>query len=154
MSEIHIKINGQQKPWPKSFITPKDILEIGQKQEPYNDYVIFRIQPNTRELIWTGDEKDIHKRIEVKNEDVFDIEYRAKTDVIYYTVNGEKYDILATENKQTVSQILEKAKFVPVEKFKLFNAKTEENYKDLNQEIIIKDGDEFLVLSSGPTPVA
>jgi len=60
----------------------------------------------------------------------------------------------APDNKLTVAQILEKAKFVPVDKFKLFNAKTKKDYTDHNQEITIQNGDEFLALSSGPTPVA
>ena len=96
----------------------------------------------------------LHKDIEVKNDIVFSIEYKPKDLKIHYTVNGENQEISATDNKLTVAQILEKAKFVPVDKFKLFNAKTKKDYTASNQEIIIQNGDEFLALSSGPTPVA
>ena len=154
ISDIYIKIDSQEKSWSKSFITPKDILEIGKRQEPYNVYIIFRIQNGKKEEIWDGIEQDLHKEIEVKNGDEFTICYKSQELKIHYTVNGEDQEILATNNKQTVAQILEKAEFIPVEKFKLFNAKTNEDYKDLNQTISIKAGDEFLALSSGPTPVA
>ena len=155
MSEIHIKIDNQEKLWPKSAITPKEILEIGEKQEPYDTYIIFKIQGGKKQEIWNGPAKDnLHKNINIKNNDVFSIEYKLQNLKIYYTVNGERQEILATGNKLTVVQILEKAKFVPVEKFKLFNAKTETDYTDPTQEITIQNGDEFLALSSGPTPVA
>ena len=74
MSEIHIKINGQEKPWSQSFITPKDILELGNKQEPYNVYIIFKIQHGKKEEVWNGVEKDLHKNIKIEDEDAFDIE--------------------------------------------------------------------------------
>lgn len=155
MSEIHIKIDGQEKAWSKPVITPKDILDLGEKQEPYDVYVIFKIQGDKKLEIWNGQAKDdLHKNIEIKNDDVFSIEYKPQDLKIYYTVNGEKQETSATDNKLTVAQILEKAKFVPVSKFKLFNAKTKKDYIDPNQEIIIQNGDEFLALSSGPTPVA
>ena len=155
MFEIHIKIDGQEKIWPKSIITPKDILEFGEKQEPYDAYIIFKIQGDKKQEVWNGPAKDdLHKNIEIKNDDVFSIEHKSQDLKIYYTVNGEKQEILASDNKLTVAQILEKAKFVPVNKFKLSNAKTETDYTNPNQEIIIQNGDEFLALSSGPTPVA
>ncbi len=155
MSEIHIKIDGQEKIWPEAVITPKDILEFEKKQEPYDAYVIFKIQGDKKQEVWNGTAKDdLHKNIEIKNDDVFYIEHKPKDLKIYYTVNGETQEILASDNKLTVVQILEKAKFVPVEKFKLFNAKTKTDYTNPSQEIIVQNGDEFLALSSGPTPVA
>ena len=155
MSEINIKIDGQAKTWPKPIITPKDILDLGKKQEPYDVYIIFKIQGDNKQEIWNGQVKDdLHKNIEIKNDDVFSIEHKSQDLKIHYTVNGEKQETSATNNKLTVAQILEKAKFVPVGKFKLFNAKTKKDYTDPNQEIIIQNGDEFLALSSGPTPVA
>lgn len=155
MSEINIKIDGQEKTWPKPVITPKDILELGEKQEPYDVYIIFKIQGDKKQEIWNGQiTDDLHKNIEIKNDDVFSIENKSKDLKIHYTVNGEKQEASVANNKLTAAQILEKAKFVPVDKFKLFNAKTKTDYTDLNQEIIIQNGDEFLALSSGPTPVA
>ena len=155
MSEIHIKIDNQEKLWPKSVITPKEILEIGEKQEPYGTYIIFKINGDKKQEIWNGPAKDdLHKNIDIKNSDVFSIEYKLQNLNIHYTVNGERQEISATDNKLTVAQILEKAKFVPVEKFQLFNVKTETDYTDPTQEITIQNGDKFLALSSGPTPVA
>ena len=155
MSEIQIKIDGQEITWAKPVITPKDILELGKKQEPYDAYVIFKIQGDKKQEVWNGPAKgDLHKKIEIKNDDVFSIEYKSQDLKIYYTVNGETQEILVENNKLTVVQILEKANFIPVEKFKLYNAKTKTDYTDPNQEIIVQNGDEFLALSSGPTPVA
>ncbi len=155
MVEIHIKIDGQEKLWSESFITPKDILELGQKQEPYPAYVIFKIQGDKKQEVWNGPAKDdLHKKLEIKNDDVFSIEHKIQDVKIYYTVNGEKQEISASDNKLTVTQILEKAKFVPVDKFKLFNAKTNTDYTNSHEEITVQTGDEFLALSSGPTPVA
>ena len=124
MSEIHININGQDKYWPQPSITPKDILEVGEKQEPYSNYVIFKIQHGSKEKVWNGAEQDIHKNIKIENGDKFDIVNNLQGVKIHYTVNGEAQEISSTNDKQTVAQILERAKFVPVEKFKLFNAKT------------------------------
>ncbi len=154
ISDIYIKIDNHEKPWSKPFITPKDILEIGKKQEPYNVYIIFRIQGGEKEEVWNGIEQHLHQKIEVKSGDEFTIHYKSQELRIHYTVNGEDQEILATNNEQTVAQILEKAEFIPVEKFKLFNAKTNMDYKDLNEKVLIENGDEFLALSSGPTPVA
>ncbi len=155
MSEIYIKIDGQEKAWPKPVITPKDILEFGEKQEPYDVYVIFKLQGDKKRKVWNGSAKDsLHKNIAIKNDDVFSIEYKSQDLKIYYTVNGERQEIAGSDNKLTAAQILEKAKFVPVDKFKLFNAKIKTDYTNPNQEIIVQNGDEFLALSSGPTPVA
>ena len=155
MSEVHIKIDNQEKTWPKSVITPKDILKLGGKPEPYSSYIIFKIQKGTTEEIWKGEAEELHKNISIENGDAFEIKYnRAQKLTIRYTVNGEVQEISTNENKLTVKKILEKANFVPVEKFKLFNAKTDTSYTDSNQEVTIHDGDEFLALSSGPTPVA
>jgi len=155
MSEINIKIDDQEKKWPKSVITIKDILYLGEKQEPYDVYIIFKMQGDKKQEIWNGQAKDgLHKNIEIKNDDMFFIEYKSQDLKIHYTVNGEKQETLVTESKLTVAKILEKAKFVPVNKFKLFDAKTRKDYTTPDQEIVIQNGDEFLALSSGPTPVA
>ena len=150
--KVYIKIDNQEESWEESFITPKDILELGQKVEPYSLYVIFQTKNGQEEKIWNGEEKKLHTNIKIKNGDEFSIEN--KKSVIHYTVNGETQEISAVDNKLTIKQILEKAEFVPVEKFKLFNAKTEKEYINLDEEIAIKNEDKFLALSSGPTPVA
>jgi len=54
----------------------------------------------------------------------------------------------------TVAKILEKAKFVPANKFKLFDATIKKDYTTPDQEIVIQNGDGFLALSCGLTPVA
>ena len=155
MFEVHIKIGNQEKTWAQSVITPKDILELGEKKEPYSLYIIFKNQKGTTKEIWKGEEKELHKNINIQDGDEFEITYnRAQKLKIHYTVNGEVQEISTNDNKLTVKQILENANFVPVEKFKLFNATTDTSYTDSNQPLTIHDGDEFLALSSGPTPVA
>ena len=151
MSEIHIKIDGEEKPWSSTSITPKDILELGDKAEPYN---IYRIYKNRSEEIWGGDEKDLNKNLQIQDGDEFNIIPNEQKE-IHYTVNGEEQPPLGlNENKLTVSQILVRAEFVPVDKFRLFDVKTEKSYSNPNEEIIILAGDGFLALSAGPTPVA
>jgi len=152
MSKIYIKINDQEISWTHSFITPKNILEMGKVQEPYNVYIIVKIQDNKDVEIWDAT-KDLQKEIEVTNGDQFNI-VNIKNRKIHYTVNGENQETLYSNNELTVKEILERAKFIPVEKFKLFNIKIDKDYIDKNEKIKIQNGDEFLALSSGPTPVA
>ena len=154
MSEISIKIDGHEIPWSKPVITPKNILELGDKPEPFDNYIIFKIEGDKKQEIWNGTEKNLHKEIKAEDGTIFDIESKFEDSKIHYTVNREKQEILEKDNPLTVAQILEKAQFVPLEKFKLFNSKTEENYTDSNQKIKIQNGDEFLALSSGPITVA
>ena len=151
MSEIHIKVDGQEKSWPDASITPKDILKLGEKNEPYSNYTIYK---NQSEKIWAGEKEGLNEAINIKDGDKLQITPNGEGE-IYYTVNGEEQEPLSTgNNKLTVSQILQAAKFTPVEKFRLFNVKEETSYSDPNEEIVVDDGDEFLALASGPTPVA
>ncbi len=155
MSEIQIKVDGQEKTWPRDVITPKEILELGEVREPYSDYIILKIHRGTEQEVWDGEEEELHKSIKIEQESAFSIKHKKPGSVeIHYTVNGESQVVSGINNKLTAQQILEKANFVPSDKFKLFNVKTQKDYTDPNQEIIIQNKDEFLALSSGPTPVA
>ena len=154
MSKIQIKIDNQEKLWTNSTITPKNILEIGEKQEPYDNYVIFKVQNGVKTKVWSGQQEKLHEHLKVEDKDNFIIKYHSQNNKLYYTVNGEPQEILATHSEQTIKQILERANFTPVEKFKLYDSQTETEYAGATQVIKIKNHDKFLALTSGPTPVA
>ena len=71
---------------------------------------------------------------------------------ITYFVNGEAQT--TSSHKLTVRQILENAGFTPAEEYKLIRDNGHHEYKDLDEEVPLHEGERFTAIFQGPTPTS
>lgn len=74
-----------------------------------------------------------------------------KNEVTHYTVNGEAQETV--EKKLTVRVILTKSGFDPAEDYELTRGK-DKPFKSLDDEVNIKEGENFTATFVGQTPVS
>lgn len=84
--------------------------------------------------------------------------YTEKTAETHYLVNGENQD--TTKDELTVKDILKQAgkpasiDTDQIDQYILENINTGEKYSDLSTKVKIEEGESFIAIHSGPTPVA
>ena len=98
--------------------------------------------------------------VELREGDAFDAKGRARPvePSIRYAVNGEPQ--VTRESPLTVEEILRRAgpdaaiDLGQLEDYYLDNVRTGTRYENLRDEVPVSDGDQFVALYAGPTPVA
>ena len=104
--------------------------------------------------------RDPSAAIELRDGDAFEAKGRVRPvePSISYTVNGEQQ--VTKESPLTVEEILRRAgrdaaiDLDQLEDYYLDNVRTGARYENLGDEVPVTDGDQFVALYAGPTPVA
>ena len=150
---IRFTINGQGFESPRGRVSVEWLLkQVG-------------LGPGDTELVRqaTGEEwTDPAAHVELHDGDRFEVKRRGDKPPpdarIRYTVNGEPQ--ATTRTPLTVEEILRRAgtdaaiDLDQLESYYLDNVRTAQRYENLGDEVPIVDGDQFMALYAGPTPVA
>ena len=120
------------------------------------------LDPNGFELVrtTTGETwRNPSAAIALREGDAFDATgHERRRPSIHYTVNGERQ--VSKESPLTLEEILRRAgsdaaiDLDKLEDYYLDNVRTGARYENLRDEVPVSDGDQFVALYSGPTPVA
>ena len=148
---IHFKINSRE------FESDRRQVRAGWLAEQAG------LDPTDFELVRTktGETwRDPSAGIELRDGDAFEAKGRVRPVElsIRYTVNGEEQ--VTNESPLTVEEILRRAgpdaaiDRKQLEDYYLDNVRTGARYEELGDEVPVTDGDQFVALYAGPTPVA
>ena len=117
----------------------------------------FEIVRTTTGETW----RDPSALIELREGDAFEVKGRVRRPVepsIRYTVNGERQ--VTRESPLTVEEILRRAgpdaaiDLDQLDDYYLDDVRTGARYENLSDDVPVTDGDQFVALYAGPTPVA
>ncbi len=150
---IHFTINGQNFESSRKRVSVEWLL----KQIGWRPKDAELVREDTGET-WF----DPSAEVELREGDKFEVKPRRDPPPpesrIHYTVNGEPQ--VTTKTPITLEEILRHAgadaaiDLNQLESYYLDNVRTAERYENLVDEVPIVDGDEFVALYAGPTPVA
>ncbi|MXW01496.1 MAG: hypothetical protein F4X59_18085 [Holophagales bacterium] len=150
---IHFTINGEKFDSPKNQVSVEWLLElVGLKSA---DVELIR---ETTGEVWTKPSEIV----KLHEGDVFTAKHRGgppkPEPEIHYAVNGEPQ--VTTESPLTVEEILRRAgagaaiDLNQLASYYLDNVRSGVRYENPGDEVPIADGDQFVALHAGPTPVA
>ena len=150
---IHFTINGQEIESPQKRVSVEWLL----KQIGWSPKDAELVREDTGET-WS----DPSAEVELREGDKFEAKPRRDPlppeSKIHYTVNGEPQ--VTEKTPLAVEVILRHAgagaaiDLKQLENYYLDNVRTAARYENLSDEVPIVDGDEFVALYAGPTPVA
>ena len=150
---IHFTINGEKFDSPETRVSVEWLLElVGLKSA---DAELIRVATGE---VWTKPSAVV----KLHDGDAFTAKDRGGPPhpevKVHYTVNGEPQ--VTDTSPLTVEQVLRRAgpgaaiDVDQLESYYLDNVRTGAKYENLGDEVAIVDGDQFVALHAGPTPVA
>ena len=148
---IHFTINGRE------FESDRRRVRVGWLAEQVGlDPIGFELVRTSTGETW----RNPSEAVGLRDGDAFDAKGRPRRGrpSIRYTVNGERQ--VTKESPLTVEEILRRAgrdaaiDLNQLEDYYLDDVRTGARYENLSDEVPVTDGDQFVALHAGPTPVA
>ena len=148
---IHFKINRREFQSGRSQVSAARLVEMAEL-----DPTRFELVRTTTGETW----RDPSALVELRPGDSFEAKGRGRPvePAIRYAVNGERQ--VTKESPLTVGAILRRAgpdaavDLDQLDDYYLDDVRTGTRYENLDDEVPVADGDQFVALHAGPTPVA